>query len=310
MTETTPAPPPASGPDARVAVVMITHNRREEALLALARLRELPERPHVVVVDNGSGDGTADAIRARHPWAELVASPVNLGAVGRNVALERVDAPFVAFCDDDTWWEPGSLRRAADALETHPRLGVVTGRILVEPGSREDAINAELLHSPVEGPGWLPGPALGSFLAGASVVRRAAFLEVGGFSERLWLGGEEELLAADLATAGWELVHLPDVVVHHQASTVRDPHLRRRHGLRNTLWFIWLRRPLWAALRRTRDVVGAAPRDRGTALALLDALRGAPWVLRERRPLPERVERRGRAREEAQRGSAARRYVS
>jgi GT2 family glycosyltransferase len=264
----------------------------------------------VVVVDNGSGDGTAEAIRERHPWAELVASPVNLGAVGRNVALERVDAPFVAFCDDDTWWEPGSLRRAADALEAHPRLGVVTGRILVEPGSREDAINAELLHSPVEGPAWMPGPALGSFLAGASVVRRTAFREVGGFSERLWLGGEEELLAADLATAGWELVHLPDVVVHHQASTVRDPHLRRRHGLRNTLWFIWLRRPLRAALRRTRDVVGAAPRDRVTALGLLDALRGAPWVLRERRPLPERVERRFRALEESQRGSAARRYVS
>ena len=139
---------------------------------------------------------------------------------------------------------------------------------------------------------------------------RDAFLAAGGFSGRLWLGGEEELLAADLATAGWELVHLPDVVVHHQASTVRDPHLRRRHGLRNTLWFIWLRRPLRAALRRTRDVVGAAPRDRVTALALLDALRGAPWVLRERRPLPERVERRFRALEESQRASAARRYVS
>ncbi|MEX5294692.1 glycosyltransferase [Kocuria sp. CPCC 205268] len=308
MTE--PVPDPDARPDDRVAVVMITHNRRDEALLALSRLRELPERPHVVVVDNGSEDGTADAIRAQHPWAELVASPVNLGAVGRNVALERVHSPFVAFCDDDTWWQPGALRRASDALEAHPRLGVVTGRILVEPGSREDPINQELLHSPVEGPAWLPGPALGSFLAGASVVRRTAFLEVGGFSERLWLGGEEELLAADLATAGWELVHLPDVVVHHQASTVRDPHLRRRHGLRNTLWFIWLRRPLRAALRRTRDVVGAAPRDRVTALALVDALRGAPWVLRERRTLPQHVERRFLALEESQRGSAARRYVS
>jgi GT2 family glycosyltransferase len=224
--------------------------------------------------------------------------------------MERVGTPYVAFCDDDTWWEPGSLRRAADALEAHPRLGVVTGRILVEPGAREDPINAELLHSPVEGPAWLPGPALGSFLAGASVVRREAFAEVGGFSERLWLGGEEELLAADLATAGWELCHLPDVVVHHQASTVRDPHLRRRHGLRNTLWFIWLRRPLRAALRRSRDVIGGAPRDRVTALALLDALRGAPWVLRERRPLPEHVERRFLALEESQRTSAARRYVS
>ena len=187
---------------------------------------------------------------------------------------------------------------------------MVTGRILVEPGGREDPINRELLHSPVTGPDWLPGPALGSFLAGASVVRTAAFREVGGFSPRLWLGGEEELMAADLATAGWELCHLPEMLVHHQASTVRDPHLRRRHGLRNTLWFIWLRRPVPAALRRTRDVVAAAPRDRTTAAGIADAVIGAGWVLRERRVLPPRVERRFLELEDSQRHSEARRYVS
>lgn len=304
----TAAPRTPTGPDDRVAVVMITHNRRDEALLALSRLRDLPEQPQVVVVDNGSEDGTAAAIRERFPEVELVASPVNLGAVGRNVGVDRVEAPFVAFCDDDTWWDPGALRTAADALAAHPRLGVVTGKILVEPGGREDPINAELLHSPVVGPDWMPGPTLGSFLAGASVVRRIAFTGVGGFSERLWLGGEEELLAADLATAGWELVHLPDVVVHHQASTQRDSVLRRRHGLRNALWFLWLRRPVRAALRRSRDVLATAPRDRVTVLAVLDAVRGAGWVLRERRRLPENVERRFRALEESQRTSAARRY--
>ncbi|MEH0108458.1 glycosyltransferase [Tersicoccus sp. MR15.9] len=300
----------AAAPDTRLAVVMITWNRREEALRSLTRLRALPERPHVVVVDNGSTDGTAAAIEAEHPWAELIASPENLGAVGRNIAVARLDTPYVGFCDDDTWWEPGSLRRAADALDAHPTLGVVTGKILVEPGGTEDPINAELLHSPLETAGSMPGPALGSFLAGASVIRREAYTAVGGFHERLWLGGEEELMAADLATAGWELCHLPDVVVHHQASTARDPHLRRRHGLRNTLWFTWLRRPFPAALRRTGHVLAGAPRDRVTAGAVLDAVRGLPWVLRHRRPLPRHVERRFRALEASQRTSTARRYVS
>ena len=76
----------------------------------------------------------------------------------------------------------------------------------------------------------LPGPALGSFLAGASVLRRDAFLDAGGFHSRLWLGGEEELLAVDLATAGWELCYVEDLTVHHQASTLRDPSKRRRDG--------------------------------------------------------------------------------
>src|SRR4051812_41358213 len=178
-----------AGPDQRVAVVVITHQRRDELLLALTRLGQLPERPHVVVVDNGSTDGTADAVRARHPWVELIASPTNLGAVGRNLGVARLDTPYVAFCDDDTWWDPGSLRTAADVLEAHPRLAVVTARILVEPGGTEDPIVAELRDSPVVGAAWLPGPALGSFLAGASVLRRGGVARGRGLSRPPGAGG-------------------------------------------------------------------------------------------------------------------------
>ena len=299
-----------AGPDDRVAVVVITHQRRDELLLALSRLRELPEQPHVVVVDNGSTDGTADAVRAHHPWAELIASPDNLGAVGRNLGVARLDTPYVAFCDDDTWWEPGSLRSAADVLDAHPRLAVVTARIVVQPAGTEDPIVAELRDSPVVGAEWLPGPALGSFLAGASVLRREAFTEVGGFSERLWLGGEEELMAGDLAAAGWELCYLPHLTIHHQASTARDPHKRRADGIRNTLWTTWLRRPLRPALRRTLHLLRTVPRDRVTARGLLAAVRGIPWLVRERRVLPPSAEARFAALEQAQRSSAARRYVS
>ncbi|MPQ96715.1 glycosyltransferase [Modestobacter sp. I12A-02628] len=305
-----PAAVPDHAPDTRVAVVVITHQRREELLLALRRLRELPEQPHVVVVDNGSTDGTAEAVRTLHPWVELIASPVNLGAVGRNLGVARLDTPYVAFCDDDTWWEPGSLRAAADTLDAHPRLAVLTARIVVEPGGTEDPIVAELRDSPVRGAAWLPGPALGSFLAGASVLRREAFDAVGGFSERLWLGGEEELMAGDLAAAGWELCYLEALTVHHQASTARDPHRRRADGIRNTLWTTWLRRPLRPALRRTWHLLRTVPRDRVTARGLLAALRGLPWVLRERRVLPPHAEARFAALEHAQRSSTARRYVS
>ncbi|HEX2074612.1 MAG TPA: glycosyltransferase [Geodermatophilus sp.] len=300
----------APGPDPRVGVVVITHQRRDELLVSLARLRALPEQPHVVVVDNGSTDGTADAVRESFPAVELIASPENLGAIGRNLGVARLSMPYVAFCDDDTWWEPGSLRAAADVLDAHPRLAVVTARILVEPGGIEDPIVPELRDSPVRGADWLPGPALGSFLAGASVLRREAFEKVGGFSERLWLGGEEELMAGDLATAGWELCYLPQLVVHHQASAARDPHKRRADGIRNTLWTTWLRRPLRPALSRTLHLLRTVPRDRVTARGLLAALRGLPWVLRERQVLPPHAEARFAALEAAQRASRARRYVS
>ncbi|MFC7381769.1 glycosyltransferase family 2 protein [Sphaerisporangium rhizosphaerae] len=295
--------------DGRVTVVVITMDRREELVRTLGHMTALPERPGVIVVDNGSRDGSADAVARDFPGVRLIRSPHNLGAVARNAAVQEVMTPYVAFCDDDTWWEPGALSRAADLLDAHPRLASVTGRILVEPSLREDPITPELRYSPVPGPPWLPGPALLSILAGASMLRVTAFREAGGFSPRLWLGGEEELLSLDLAARGWWLCWAEDVVVHHAASTVRDRRQRRRLGIRNTLWTAWLRRPAFDALRRTVAVLRSIPKDRASVSAVGAALAGLPWVLRERRVVPMDVERGLRLLEEPQRTSVARRYV-
>ncbi|TDD36088.1 glycosyltransferase [Actinomadura sp. KC06] len=294
----------------RFTVVVITRNRRRSLLAVLARTRRIAEPAPVIVVDNASRDGTADAVAREFPEVALVRSPRNLGAVARNLAVDHVRTPYTAFWDDDTWWDPDAPSRAAALLDAHPRLAVVTGRILVEPGGREDPIVPELRHSPVPGPAWLPGPALGSFLAGASMVRTDAFREAGGFSPRLWLGGEEELLSADLMASGWQLCFAEDVVVHHAPSRIREPHLRRRHGIRNTLWSTWLRRPLPAAVRRTAGLLRTLPRDRVTAGALAEAAAGLAWVARERRPLPPHAEDRLRRLDASQRRSRARRYVS
>jgi hypothetical protein len=102
----------------------------------------------------------------------------------------------------------------------------------------------------------------------------------GGFSPRLWLGGEEELLSIDLAAAGWWICWSADVIVHRAASVSQDRLERRILGLRNTLWTAWLRRPLAGALRHTAAVLASAPRDYATAIAVVRALAGLGWVAR------------------------------
>jgi GT2 family glycosyltransferase len=296
-------------PDDRTTVVVITHDRRAELLRTLDRLAELPEAPPVIVTDNASTDGTADAVARLHPQVRLLRPGRNLGAVGRNLAVRHVRTPYIAFCDDDSWWGPGSLSRAADLLDEHPRLAAVTARIVVEPHGTEDPVVRELRDSPLRGPHWLPGPALGSFLAAATVMRADAFRAAGGFSPRLWLGGEEELLATDLATQGWWLAYVAEMTAHHQPSKARDPTLRRTHGIRNTLWYTWLRRPVPVALRRTLHLVRTVPRDLASVRAFGQALAGLPWVLRERRTVPAVVEARLRLLDGEQRRSTARRYV-
>ncbi|UUU25515.1 glycosyltransferase family 2 protein [Streptomyces sp. DSM 40750] len=294
--------------DRRTTVVVITHNRRPEMLRTLDHLAELPERPRVIVTDNASTDGTADAVIRHHPEVLLLRPGRNLGAVGRNLAMRHVRTPYVAFCDDDSWWAPGALSGAADLLDRHPALGAVTARIVVEPDGTEDPIVAELRNSPIPGPSWLPGPALGSFLAAATVLRADAFRAAGGFHPRLWLGGEEELIAADLAADGWWLTYADHLTAHHQPSDVRDATLRRAHGIRNTLWFTWLRRPAGRALRRTAHLARTVPRDTASLRAFAEAAAALPWVLRERRVLPTEVESRLRLLEDPQRQSTARQY--
>lgn len=122
--------------DSRVTIVVITRDRRDELTRTLARLTSLPERPPVIVVDNGSRDGTVAAVRRLYPDVEVIAARSNLGAVGRNLAVRRIATPYVAFCDDDTWWEPGALGRCADVLDVHPDVAVVTARIIHDPPSR------------------------------------------------------------------------------------------------------------------------------------------------------------------------------
>ncbi len=291
----------------RYTVVIMTWNRRPELLRTLEAMTGLPEAPPVIVADNGSTDGTAAVVRERFPDVVLLRLRENLGAVARNIAVGRVTTPYVLFCDDDTWWRPDAPGRAADLLDAHPRLASVTGLILVEPRHTEDPLTAELRTSPLPAPSWLPGPALLGILAGASMLRVRAFREVGGFSPRLWLGGEEELLALDLAAAGWWMCWAEQVVVHHAASPARDTRLRRRLGIRNTLWTAALRRPWPDVLRHARTVLGSAPLDRTTLAAIGDALAGLPWVLRERRVVPEHVVRGLRLLEGP--ASPARRYV-
>lgn len=293
----------------RVTVVIISRDRKVELLGTLDHMTALPDRAPVVVVDNGSTDRTAEAVTERFGQVTLLRSDRNLGALGRNLAVRDIDTPYVAFCDDDTRWQPGALTRAADLLDAHPGLASVTGRILVAPAMTEDPITPELRDSPVPGPAWLPGPALLGVLAGASMFRLTAFREVGGFSPRLWLGGEEELLALDLAAARWWMCWAPDVVVEHAPSKSRDPRRRRQLGIRNTLWTAWLRRPLPSALRRTATMLRSVPRDWASVVAVAEALAGLTWVLRDRRVVPPEVERGLRLLEEPQRHSPARRYV-
>jgi GT2 family glycosyltransferase len=177
---------------------------------------------------------------------------------------------------------------------------VLNARILVGPEERLDPVCAEMADSALGIPDDLPGPSLLGFVACGAIVRRAAYLSVGGFDARFGIGGEERPLAVDLAAAGWELRYVPEIVAHHHPAGGGARPGRRAAQLRNDVWSAWLHRPAGAALRRTAGLVRRSGPRRHTAAGLGQALRGARWVARERRVVPAEVERALRAVERAE----------
>jgi N-acetylglucosaminyl-diphospho-decaprenol L-rhamnosyltransferase len=265
-----------------VTVVIATRDRRDRVLRTLGELAALPAPPPVILVDNASRDGTPEAVAAAFPQTDIIRLPTNLGAAARNAGARAAATPLVALCDDDSWWAPGALERAAAAFARHPRLGLLAARILVGDEHRPDPTCAAMAAGPAAA--GAPGPSIFGFVACGAVLRRDALLDVGGFDARFGIGGEETLLTLDLAVAGWERVYAEDVVAHHHPQRGTRP--RRARGMvRNDLWTSWLRRPASVAARDT-----LAALRRGELGGVGDALRGLPWVIRERRRLPSRIE--------------------
>jgi hypothetical protein len=279
------SPTPGSWPgapdveDPRVTVVVASRDRREELLQSLAR-----HRAPVILVDNGSSDGSVAAVREHRPWVDVVDLGRNLAAAGRTIGVRRARTPYVAFADDDSWWAPGSLRTAADALERYPSTAVVNVRTLVGPEERPDPFCDLLASSPLPGEVPLPGPRILGFMACAAMVRRDAFLAVGGFDDVVRFPGEEQRLAWDLTGAGWSLAYLDAAVVHHHPSPLRHGAERRRRAIaRSSALTAVMRLPAGRLAARLRTLAAAGRPER---LGVLDALRDLRPALRARRVVP------------------------
>src|SRR5256885_9695218 len=124
-----------------VTVVIATRNR---ALTLRRSLEHLASTgAPIIVVDNASTDDTVTVARS-FPGVLAMPLPGNDGAVARNYGVAAARTPYVAFADDDSWWAPDALPRAAAHFDAYPRLGLIAARTLVGPHRRLDPVSTAM----------------------------------------------------------------------------------------------------------------------------------------------------------------------
>jgi GT2 family glycosyltransferase len=279
----------------RTTFVIASRNRAAELADVVSRLLDTTYCP-IVVVDNNSEDDSVATVRWLAGRAagrvEIIELPTNQGAVGRNVGVAASHTPYVAFCDDDSWWAPDATEIAEALFDRHRTVAVLAARTLVAPDNHEDPMVSMLANSAL---GWdpqLPGPSILGFLACSAMVRKSAFEGAGGFSPVLHFRGEERLLALDLAVLGWDLCYAAELLAYHQPSPTRpSSSAQNARSLRNDVLTTWLRRPIPQCVGAAVELARAGARDAEHAKAAAEAIRLLPSVARQRRRLPADIER-------------------
>lgn len=278
--------PPAPSPPA-ISVVIVTFNGRDlvRACLSTVGAALAPRGGEVIVVDNGSADGTPEMIATEFPDVRLLATGENLGfAAGNNRGLPFARGGVIVFLNPDTEAAPGSLSRLADALDADPTLGVVGPRLVNGDGSLQPSVRGFpsfasslivllKLHRAAR---WLPPVArydaagfdydraadVEQLMGACLALPRRVVERLAGFDERFWMWFEEVDLCLRVRQAGLRVRYLPDAVVLHrlnQSAVLLHSVFTQRRYAESLVKFFAKHHPAWqAGLLRSVAWVGVA----------------------------------------------------
>jgi GT2 family glycosyltransferase len=266
-------PSPSGSP--RVCAVVVSFNTRDHLLRCLASLEAVRLPLEVVVVDNASADGSAEAVGARFPAAQVIHNAQNAGfGQASNQGIARARAPYVLLLNSDAEVRPGAVEALAALLDQRPRVGAAGPRIASADGAVEVSFGPPLtplrewaqrrlvrgVHardraaleraasraSTEHEPAWLSAACL--------MVRGQALAQVGGFDEGFFLYEEDVDLCRRLKQAGWSIVFTPAAeAVHHHGRSMEQiaDRARLEYHRSHLLYYRKHNGPLASALLRT-----------------------------------------------------------
>ena len=234
-----------SGDRPTLSVVVLSWNTKGLLRACLNSLKPLRDEQslEVIVLDNGSSDGSADMVAARFPWITLVRHERNDGyAVGNNLGAAHASGRYLLLLNSDTAVGPGVLPFLVDFLETHPEHGACAPRLVCEDGAIQrscktfpDLWTAVFYDTWFDK--WFPGNKVipRYMMAGfdhttsrdvdqppgaAFLIRKELWDKLYGFDPVLWLFFNDVDLCKRLKAEGWKIAYVAEVaILHHEGKS-------------------------------------------------------------------------------------------
>jgi hypothetical protein len=278
-----------------VSVLVVTWNRKKDVLETVQSVYEQTyQNFEIIVVDNGSDDGTIDALRLFRPEVRIVTLDRNIGiSAGRNAGIGIARGEIIFFLDSDASLDHNALTNLVRRFQADSDIGVINSKIVnaytkqLDGGPGWAYSEEQKANQNVEFLSW-------SFSEGGAAIRKQVFDRVGLFWELLFFGCEGQELSLRVWDAGYKVLYYPESVVYHRASSQQRVAGKDRDFLffRNSLYIYIVRYPFWmliliGPLKIAAVMIRGA--KRGYLLEVLrilsEVIRIIPLLLKHRKPI-------------------------
>jgi hypothetical protein len=263
----------------------------------------------VVLVDNGSTDGSVELVREHFPQVHLIENRENRGfAVANNQAIQASTSEFVVTLNNDTEVDPRWLGTLVQAADAGAHIGMCASKMLT--ADRREMIDSTGIAVDRAGMVWNRDGGSTDHLdtarpisvfgpcAGAALYRRALLDDIGLFDEDFFAYMEDVDLAWRAQWAGWECVYVPQAIAYHvhSATGKEGSYFKNRLLGRNKIWLLCKNYPLlpwYIPLVLMYDLASAgyaiATGRAGAVQGRIEALSGVPRMLAKRQQIVHRI---------------------
>lgn len=293
-------------------VVIPNLNGGEDLLEAIASLTRQTIEPHIIVVDNASSDGSADAALARFPGIELIHNTKNLGyAGGVNPGLSRaieLGATYAAPFNDDAVADEHWLEKLVGFLDAHDEYGAFACKVLHADGKTLDSTGEHLTSWGLPYPRGRGESDTGQYddqtdifaaSGAASLYRVAALKQVGLLDEDFFAYYEDVDLSFRMQLAGWKVGYAPEARVHHKIGMTsgRMKGFTTLQTLKNEPLLIWKNLParyllhVWPRFYLAYALFFGRALSRGQAWPALKGVGMAKWLMIKKIPERRRIQK-------------------